>query len=107
MPTCVCLRDVVCLFSGVNLTDAQIIKLKAHCRNFYRGYCLYFYVNPTVWSLGNVVPQHTREMKAKYGLGLGVNSMEGRPSILQYPNIVLTHLTCIGGNRCLDTSTSL
>ena len=75
---CLCLRDAVCLFSRVNITDAQIIELEAHCRNFYRGYCLYFHVNPTVWSLGNVVPQHTREMKAKYELGLGVNSMEGR-----------------------------
>ena len=31
-----------------------------------------------MWSLGKVVPQHTKEMKAKYGLGLGLNSMEGR-----------------------------
>ena len=34
-------------------------------------------MNSTIWSLGNLVPQHTAEFKAKYGLGLGLNSMEG------------------------------
>ena len=52
--------------------------MKTHSRNFYRGYCLYFHVYPTVWSLGNVVPLHMQEMKMMYELGLGLNSMEGR-----------------------------
>ena len=37
-----------------------------------------FYVNPTVWTIGHIVPAHARDMKSKYGLGLGLNSMEGR-----------------------------
>ena len=60
--------------------DEEVSELKTHCRNFYCGYCLYLNVNPTVWSLGNVVPVHTEEMKKIYGLGLGLNSMEGRES---------------------------
>ncbi len=75
---CLSLRNAVSLFSRVNISDEEVSELKTHCRNFYRGYCLYFNVNPTVWSLGNVVPLHTQEMKTKYGLGLGLNSMEGR-----------------------------
>ena len=31
-----------------------------------------------MWTLGCVVPVHTKEMKGIYGLGLGLNSMEGR-----------------------------
>ena len=31
-----------------------------------------------MWTLGCVVPVHTEEMKRCYGLGLGLNSMEGR-----------------------------
>ena len=73
-----CLRNAVSLFSRINISDEEVSELKTHCRNFYRGYCLYFHVNPTVWSLGNVVPWHTQEMKMRYGLGLGLNSMEGR-----------------------------
>ena len=75
---CLCLRDAVSLFSRVKLTDQQVSDLKFICTSYYRGHCLYVNVNPTVWSLGNVVPQHAKEMKAKYGLGLGLNSMEGR-----------------------------
>lgn len=65
---CLCLRDAVSLFSRVNITDEQVCNLKSLCTDIYRGYCLYLSnVNPTIWSLGNLVPQHTEEMKAKYG----------------------------------------
>ena len=77
---CLCLHNAVSLFSRVNISGEEVSELKTHCRNFYRGYCLYLNVNPTVWSLGNVVPVHTEEMKMIYGLGLGLNSMEGRES---------------------------
>ena len=61
----------------MNITDEQILHLKQQCTNFYRSYWLFFSVNPTVWTLGRVIPAHTKEMKRMYGLGLGVNSMEG------------------------------
>ena len=75
---CLCLRNAVSLFTRVNITDEQALELKQHCTNFYRSYWLFFSVNPTVWTLGCVVPAHTKEMKGIYGLGLGLNSMEGR-----------------------------
>lgn len=75
---CLCLRDSVSLFSRINITDRQVSMLKQHCSDFVRGYTLFFSVNPTIWTLGYVVPVHTMEMKGKYGLGLGINSMEGR-----------------------------
>ena len=34
---CLCLRNAVSLFSRVNITDEQILELKQHCTNFYRG----------------------------------------------------------------------
>ena len=39
---------------------------------------MFFTVNPTVWTIGNIVPSHTQCMKEKYDLGLGINSMVGR-----------------------------
>ena len=75
---CLCLQNAVSSFTRVNITDEQVLDLKQHCTNFYHGYWLFFNVNPTVWTLGCVVPVHTKEMKGIYGLGLGLNSMEGR-----------------------------
>ena len=39
---------------------------------------LFLKANPSVWTLGHVVPVYTREMFVKYGKGLALNSMEGR-----------------------------
>ena len=35
-------------------------------------------MNPTVWTLGHIIPVHLSEMKRLYGFGLGLNSMEGQ-----------------------------
>ena len=75
---CLCLRNAVSLFSRFDITDDQVEELKDYCTSFHRGYNLYFSANTTVWTLGYVVPVHTKEMKATYGLGLGLNTMEGR-----------------------------
>lgn len=76
---CLCLRECVSLFTRVNISDDQVAEIKKHCNNYFRARCLFLnYVNPTVWTLGNVVPSHVCEMKEKYGMGLGINSMEGR-----------------------------
>jgi hypothetical protein len=98
---CLCLRNAVSLFSCVKITDDEVGELELHCGNFYRGYCLYFHVNPTVWSLGNVVHKHTQEIKLKYELGLGLNSMAGRDEI------VLILVICIDGNKYSAMNTSL
>ena len=75
---CLCLRNAVALFTRVSITDEQVVELKQHCSDYHRGYWLFLSVNPTVWTLGCVVPVHTQEMKERYSLGLGLNSMEGR-----------------------------
>ena len=66
------------LFSRFEITDDQVEELEDYCRSFHCGYSLYFSANTTVWTLGHVVPMHTKEMKVKYGMGLGLNTMEGR-----------------------------
>lgn len=75
---CLCLRDAVALFSRVNISDPQISELEALCNNYVRCHSLFLSVNPTVWTIGHIVPAHTRDMKSQYGKGLGLNSMEGR-----------------------------
>ena len=75
---CLCLRNAVSLFSRINISDEEVSSLEQHCCSFFCGYSLFFSVNPTVWTLGHVVPLHTKEMKGKYGMGLGLNYMEER-----------------------------
>jgi hypothetical protein len=75
---CLCLRDSVSLFTRVTICDEDITKIKVLCSNYYKAHCIFLNVNPTVWTLGNVVPHHLADMKTKYGMGLGLNFMEGR-----------------------------
>ena len=75
---CLCLRDCVSLFSRLEVTDEQVSELKAICTRYLKANAIFFHVNPTVWTIGHIVPAHAQDMKSKYGLGLGLNSMEGR-----------------------------
>ena len=73
-----CLRDSVSPFNRLDISDDEIRDLSEHCTNYFRANALFFSVNPTVWTVGHIVPAHTQHMKGTYGLGLGLNSMEGR-----------------------------
>lgn len=75
---CLCLRDCVSLFSHLAISDEKVSELKTLCTNYFRANAVFFYVNPTVWTIGHLVPAHTQHMKEKYGLGLGLNSIEGQ-----------------------------
>ena len=39
---------------------------------------LFLNVTLTTWTIGNVVPIHTRECYSEFGLGLAINTMQGR-----------------------------
>lgn len=88
--TCLYLRDAVSLFCRIKIDSEEVSKLKELCRLFFRGNHVFYSTNPTVWTIGFVVPSHAEDMLGKYGLGLGLNSMEGREakhiSISKYAN---------------------
>lgn len=69
------LRDCVSAFSRIKISGEQLGELKRNCRINFILNCLFFSRHTTVWTLGNVVPVHTKKMVDKYGIGL--NSMEG------------------------------
>jgi hypothetical protein len=74
------LRNCVSLFNRLSISDEQVSELECLCSDFFKLNINHFNFSPTVWTLGHVVPVHTRDMKGKYGMGLGLNSMEGRES---------------------------
>jgi hypothetical protein len=76
---CLCLRDCVSLFNRLELSDDQVSQLKTLCHHYLCLNDMFLdSVNPTVWHIGYVVPIHTEDMLGKYGMGLPLNSMEGR-----------------------------
>lgn len=75
---CLTLRNCVSLFSRIEITDTDLVELESHCRTLFTLNCLFFSHHPTVWHLAHIVPLHMKEMKKKYGMGLALNSMEGR-----------------------------
>ncbi|CAB4017352.1 Hypothetical predicted protein, partial [Paramuricea clavata] len=77
---CLTLRDCVSVFSRIDVTDSQLDDLEKNCRTYFVLHYLYFDHHPTACTLGNIVSEHARDMKVKYGKRLGLNSMEGRES---------------------------
>ena len=75
---CLNLRECVSLFSRIELSDQQLQELGTHCKTYFTLNYIFFDHHATVWTLGQIVPTHAKEMKAKYNMGLGLNSMEGR-----------------------------
>lgn len=72
------LRDAVSLFSRVETKQPEISKLKIACQNFFNANSLLLKVTPTVWTIGYAIPFHAQILYDEYGLGLGLNSMQGR-----------------------------
>ena len=75
------------LFNRFNVTEKQLDELDKACNDFYTCCALFLKVNPTVWTLGKVVPSHTRDVFIKYGKGLIINSMEGRRNTYLYQDM--------------------
>lgn len=71
------LRDAVSLFSRVETDQEEITKLKNVCQHFFNANSLLLRVSPTVWTIGYAIPYHAQILYDKYGLGLGLNSMQG------------------------------
>lgn len=73
------LRNAVSLFCRFTINDEEIKELNNFCTNYFRACSLFLgSVTPTVWTIGHIVPIHTKDVKSKYGKGLSVTSMEGR-----------------------------
>ena len=52
-------------------------KLEVYCKNYFKASALFVRVTVSVWTLGHVVPVHTKILFDKYNTGLGLNTMQG------------------------------
>lgn len=74
------LRDCVSIFNRFDVTAEQLSQLTVVAREYFRGNALFLpsSINPTVWTIGHIIPSHTQDVYRKYGQGLGTVTMEGR-----------------------------
>ena len=76
----------VSLFNRFEITNKQLQELVAKSRKYFRANALFppSSVNPTVWTLWQIVPAHAKEVFQKDGQGLCTvtNWRAGRLSIL-------------------------
>ena len=72
------LRDSVSLFSRISMSSEQVQSLSQVCSNYFRATALFLKSTPTSWTIGHVVPVHAQQLQETLGLGLGINTMEGR-----------------------------
>ena len=74
------LRDCCSIFNRFEAQQTDIAKLSTLAQEYYRANALFqpSSVNPTVWTIGHVVPMHAQFMFDTYGQGLLTVTMEGR-----------------------------
>ena len=74
------LRDCCSLFNRINISESDIDKLTKNALEYFCANSLFLntQVTPTIWTIGHVLPVHTKHMYEVYGQGLLTVSMEGR-----------------------------
>lgn len=73
------LRDATSIFSRVSIDDDVLKELKLCCKRYFNACSIFLNnITPTIWTIGYAVPYHTELLFRKFGVGLGINTMQGR-----------------------------
>ena len=73
------LLDSVSFINRFDINEEQLAQLTLATQEYLRVNAMFLStsVNPTVWTLGHVVPVHAQQVFAQYNKGLALVSMEG------------------------------
>lgn len=72
------LRDCAAIFSMYYLNEENLAKLHQLSHDYFTAVALFGHVSSTVWSIGHLVYPHSKKMFDKFGVGLGINTMQGQ-----------------------------
>lgn len=62
-----------------HFSEQDLQHLSLYCSEYFTAKVLFCdALSPSEWSIGKVVPVHSRWMSERYGAGLGINTMQGR-----------------------------
>ena len=73
------LRDCVSIFIRSDITAEQLSRLAVVAREYFQANALFLpsSVNPTVWTIGHIIPSHAQDVHRKYRIGNCDNGREG------------------------------
>ena len=76
----ICLRKVISLSVRIeSFTQDDLQDLFKEARFLFKISCVYdMSISPSLWTLCNCVPFYAKQTLEMYGVGLGINTMEGR-----------------------------
>ena len=79
---CIQLRNIGGMMNRVIVTSDYPNSLKEVCRLYFNLFSLFFpdHCQSTVWTLGYAVPYHAEKLYAKFKVGYGILSMQGKES---------------------------
>lgn len=66
-----------------DINNKDLPKLEEDCRLYFNVASM-FHSNVSVWTIGHCVPFHTGQLMEDLGVGLGINSMQGREAKHQH-----------------------
>ena len=74
------LRDCCSIFNRFEVQETYLTKLKSLAEEYYRANAMLLptAVNPTIWTIGHVLPVHAKQVYDIYKQGLLTVTMEGR-----------------------------
>ena len=74
------LRDCAAHFSAYYMNEENLQELSSLAHDYFTALVLFGIdrISPTAWSIAHLVPVHSKWAYAKYGTGLGINTMQGR-----------------------------
>lgn len=73
------LRNALSL--SVRVSDIEkedLPRLKEDCRMYFNLASRFYSTNVSIWTMGHCVPFHSDQLMEDLGVGLGINSMQGR-----------------------------
>ena len=74
------LRDCCSIFNRFDMKETDISKLNCLAIEYFRANAMFLptSVNPTIWTIGHVLPMHVKQVFNAYGQGFLTVTMEGR-----------------------------
>lgn len=76
------------------MEDTHLEQLQTLAQEYYHANALLLptSVNPTIWTIGHVVPAHARQVYDKYSQGLLIVTVEGKHIALQKLSVNTTNI---------------
>ena len=74
------LAEITSISLRIDIEEELIGELTTACHIYHCLYVLFLKASLCTWTIGYIVPFHTKDIYSRFGHGLGMNTMQGRES---------------------------